>query len=218
MADFFPTKDADLLPWLKNFSTALTAGAAAWDILPAEASTFATKVSAYEVVYDEAVGENRSRPLVIAKNRMKKQIKDSVRTIKNRYLDYNDAVTEEDRARLGLPVHDRDLTPKPAPVSVPVLEVVPRNNRQHTVTALNQKTGKKQKPEDAHGVRFVWEIRDTVPVDAGDLRGSVFRVGTRVVFDYREAERGKRVFYAACYENGKGYRGAWSDIVEAVIP
>ena len=33
-----------------------------------------------------------------------------------------------------------------------------------------------------------------------------------------EAERGKKVFYAACYENAKGEAGPWSDIIEAVIP
>ncbi|MDR0410186.1 MAG: hypothetical protein LBH18_07330 [Spirochaetaceae bacterium] len=46
----------------------------------------------------------------------------------------------------------------------------------------------------------------------------VFRSKTMEVFNYNEEDRGKRVFYAACYENAKGEAGHWSDIVEAVIP
>jgi hypothetical protein len=99
-----------------------------------------------------------------------------------------------------------------------LLEVLPTNNRQHTASAVNQATGKKTKPDDAHGVRYVWEIRDEAPANIGDLRHSVFRVKTTEVFDYEEIDRGKRVFYAACYENAKGEAGPWSDMVEAVIP
>jgi hypothetical protein len=99
-----------------------------------------------------------------------------------------------------------------------LLEVLPTNNRQHTATAINQATGKKTKPSDAHGVRFVWEIRDDPPANADALRRSVFRMKITEVFDYDETERGKRVYYAACYENAKGEAGPWSDIVTAIIP
>jgi hypothetical protein len=103
-------------------------------------------------------------------------------------------------------------------VSRPALEVLPTNNRQHTATAANQATGKKNKPDDAYGVRFVSEIRDAPPAAADDLRHSVFRRKVVEVFDYAEEDRGKKVFYAACYENAKGEAGPWSDIIEAIIP
>jgi hypothetical protein len=62
------------------------------------------------------------------------------------------------------------------------------------------------------------EIRETTPTNAEDLRHSVFRRKTSEVFNYDEQDCGKRVFYAACYENAKGEAGPWSDIIEAIIP
>ena len=218
MADFFPTRNADLLEWLKNFSTVVAAKASAWSIPVQTASALAAKVAAYETIYEAATGENGTRALTLEKNEKRDELKAEVRNIKNKHIDYNEAVSDPDRERLGLPIPDRNPTPKPRPAGRPLLEVMPSNNRQHTVSALNQATGKKIRPDDAHGVRYAWEIRDDAPANAGDLRHSVFRVKTTEVFDYDEAERGKKVFYAACYENAKGEAGPWSDIIEAVIP
>jgi hypothetical protein len=218
MADFFPKREADLLEWLKNFSAALADKASAWNVPATVAQDLTAKVAAYEMTYEAAKGENGTKALILEKNEKRDALKSEVRNVKNKYIDYNDAVTAPDRERLGLPIRDRNPTPKPRPASRPLLEVVPTNNRQHTATAINQATGKKTKPEDAHGVRYVWEIRDAAPANADDLRHSVFRVKTTEVFDYEEGDRGKRVFYAACYENAKGEAGPWSDIVEAIIP
>jgi hypothetical protein len=218
MSDFFPKREADLLEWLKNFSAALASKASAWGIPAQTASGLTAAVNAYETTYEAAKGENGTKALILEKNEKRNALKTEVRNIKNKHIDYNDAVTDPDRERLGLPIRDKNPTPKPRPASRPLLEVVPTNNRQHTATAINQATGKKTKPEDTHGVRYAREIRDAAPANAGDLRHTVFRVKTTEVFDYEEGDRGKRVFYAACYENAKGEAGPWSDIIEAIIP
>lgn len=218
MADFFPKRDADLVEWLKNFSAVLSEHAEEWGIPAQAASGLAAETAAYVSAYEAAVGENGTRALVVEKNEKRNALKANVRTIKNKHINYNDAVTDPNRERLGLSARDRKATLKPPPVSRPVLEILPTNNRQHTGTAINQATGTKTKPGDAYGVRYVWEIQDTPPAKADDLRHSVFRRKVSEVFDHREEDRGKKVFYAACYENAKGEGGPWSDIVEAVIP
>jgi hypothetical protein len=218
MADFFPKRDANLLEWLKNFSSVLSEHSEAWGIPVSAASGLATKVAAYEAAYEAAIGENGTKALILEKNEKRDTLKADVRNMKNKHIDYNDAITDPDRERLGLSIRDRKPTPKPRPASRPVLEVLPTNNRQHTGTAINQATRKKTKPEDAYGVRYVWEIRDTPPANADDLRHSTFRRKVSEVFNFSEEDRGKKVFYAACYENAKGEGGPWSDIVEAIIP
>jgi PIN domain nuclease of toxin-antitoxin system len=218
MADFFPKREADLLEWFKNFSAVLVSKASAWNILVDVANDLLVLVNEYETIFELAKGENGTKALILEKHEKRDALIATVRNIKNKYIDYNDIITNPDRERLGLPVRDRNPTPKPKPVGRPLLKVRPTNNRQHTITAINQETGKKTKPENVHGVRFVWEIRDTAPTNADDLRRSVFRIKTVEVFDYSEEDRGKKVFYAACYENAKGDAGPWSDIVEAIIP
>jgi hypothetical protein len=51
-----------------------------------------------------------------------------------------------------------------------------------------------------------------------ELRHSAFSRKTTFVRDYNEADRGKMVYYAACYENSKGEAGPYSDIVSCIIP
>jgi hypothetical protein len=218
MADFFPKREADLLEWLKNFGVVVAENAVAWGIPANTASGLTAQITAYEAVYEAAKGENGTKALIVEKNEKRDALKAEARNVKNKFIDYNDAVSDSDRERLGLPRRDRTPTPKPRPASRPTLEVLPTNNRQHTATAVNQATGKKNKPDDAYGVRFVSEIRDAPPANADDLRHSVFRRKVVEVFDYAEEDRGKKVFYAACYENAKGEAGPWSDIIEAVIP
>jgi len=218
MADFFPAREAELLEWLKNFSTVLAENASAWNVPADVASGLTAAVKGYETAYEAAKGENGTKALLLEKTEKKDALKGDVRNIKNKYLDYNDAVSDPDRERLGLPIRDRNPTPKSRPTGRPLLEVAPTNNRQHTATAINQGTGKKAKPDGVHGVRYVWEIREAGPSNADDLRRSVFRIKTTEVFDYSEEERGKKVFYAACYENAKGEAGPGSDIVGAIIP
>jgi hypothetical protein len=218
MADFFPSREADLLEWAKNFGAVLAENAAAWKVPAEAASGLAARITAYEAAFEAAKGENGTKALIIEKNEKREALKAEVRNVKNKCIDYNDVVGDSDRERLGLPRRDRIPTPKPRPTGRPTLEVLPTNNRQHTATAINQAAGKKNKPEDVHGVRFVWEILDAPPANAEELRHSVFRRKVVEVFDYSEEDRGKKAFYAACYENAKGETGPWSDIIEAVIP
>jgi hypothetical protein len=217
MADFFPKREAELVDWLKNFSQVITENVTAWAIPADVASGLATKVTAYETAFLAATGENGTKALVIEKNEKRDALKAEVRTIKNKFIDYNDAVTDPNREKLGLPLRDKIPTPRPRPTSRPQLEVRPTNNRQHTVTALNQE-GKKTKPADAHGVSFASAILNHPPVNADAIGHSFFRMKTSEVFDYNEEDRGKKVYYAACYENAKGETGPWSDIVEAIVP
>ncbi|MDR0723245.1 MAG: hypothetical protein LBF75_10745 [Treponema sp.] len=218
MVDIFPKREAELLEWFNNFSAVLTEHASAWNIPADVASGLTAKVAAYERIYEAAKGENRTKALMLEKNETRDALKSDLRNIKNKYIDYNDEVTVPDRERLGLPLRNRHHRSKPKPVSRPTLEVLPTNNRQHTAIAINQGTGKKTKPEDAYGVRYVWEIRDTAPANANELRHSVFRRKTQEVFDYNEEDQWKKVFYAACYENAKGETGPWSDMIEEIIP
>lgn len=218
MSDFFPRRESELLEWLENFSTVLLANASAWDIPLADATNLTMDIKDCVTVYKLAKGENGTKALIFEKNERLKVVKAATRKIKNKYIDHNDVVTNVMRERLGLPIRKRSRSLKPVPIDIPILEVIPINNRQHLLKALNPSDGKKRKPEKTEKVRYVSEIRDIAPTNAGELRHSVSRRKTTTLFIYNESDRGKRVFYSACYENSKGDLGPWGDIIEAIIP
>ncbi|MDR2898628.1 MAG: hypothetical protein LBU99_07405 [Spirochaetaceae bacterium] len=218
MANFFPDREAEFLVWLENFSAVLTANAAVWDIPAKAADDLANQVNAYAAVYKKAKGEDGTKALIVEKNEKQKGVIEKVRRIKNRYIDPHDGVTNSDRERLGLPLRGRVSSAKTKPKSRPVLEVTPTNHLQHTVTVLNQISGTKKKPEDAYGICTVWDIRDSAPESADELRHPTFKRKATEVINFEACDRGKRVFYAACYQNAKGEKGPWSVIVEMGIP
>jgi hypothetical protein len=98
-------------------------------------------------------------------------------------------------------VSDTTHTTHPAPTSQPTTEVIPtRNNYEHLVRAMNRETGANSKP-----------------ASGAALSKTEFSRKPRYVVTHSEADKGKTVYYATCYENGKGYKGPLSPVIEAIV-
>ena len=216
--DYIPSRDEDFLIWVKNLFDYANVHEADWLINPDAWTQFDKQIKAYEAALKKAQEPNRGSADVLVKNETRDALKKTVRQLVKEYLEYNHLITDEDREHMRLPIHDTTHTRRPRPGSRTALTGQPTNNRQHTLSALDQKTGKKTKPNDAYGVKYAWEIRETLPESPDDLRHSLFSRKTVHVFDYEEKDRGKKVFYAARYENAKGEGGPWSDIIDLLIP
>jgi hypothetical protein len=92
------------------------------------------------------------------------------------------------------------------------------DNRQVAVYLRELAGDKRGKPTKVHGAQILYEIRDEPPAVAEDLRHSSFATITTMVYTFTEAERGKRVYFAARWENSSGKKGPWSDVISAIIP
>jgi hypothetical protein len=62
------------------------------------------------------------------------------------------------------------------------------------------------------------EKYDAPPADHNALTRSVLATRTPHTFEFTEEERGKTVYMAACWQNEKGQKGPWSEIVSAIVP
>jgi hypothetical protein len=216
---YMPNNALAFLNFVKNLMRYATANCSRWGISQATLNDLQLLVDAYEAAVEVSENpETRTSASIMRRNERRADLEKKLRPFIQGQLEYNELVTDDDLIAMGLPVHDRTPTKHPAPHSRPALEVTPTNNREHTVRAANQLTGKDTKPADAYGVRYVSDIRDTPPLNADDLRHSVFSRKTTRVYEYSEENRGKTAYYASCYENSKGDTGPWSDIVSAIIP
>lgn len=215
--DYIPLSDRGFLVWSKNLIGYTGTHVEDWGVDPAALTALTQLYAAYDSAMKRVEDPNRGRTDVLAKNQARDALKKAARQFVKEYLEYNHRVTDEERDRMDLPIHDTHPTPKPKPHSRPAIDAKSSNTRQHTVSALNQSTGKKSKPDDAYGIKYVWEMRETSPDSPGDLHNAIFSRKTTQVFDFEEVHRGKKVFYAAQYENAKGETGPWSDLVELII-
>ncbi|MDR2797649.1 MAG: hypothetical protein LBB80_04835 [Treponema sp.] len=127
-------------------------------------------------------------------------------------------ITAEDRLDLGLHVRDTTFNHHPAPKSRPDTDVEPSGKYRHTVIAFHSAIGKREKPADAHGVRYAWQLGGTAPARSEDLPKSKFSHKTIEQFLWDSSDQGKPVYYTTCYENSKSDQGPWSAIVTTIVP
>lgn len=216
--DYVPYKDGVFLTWMKHLVDYAKLHGDEWGISADVWVEIDAQSGAYETALGKAQDPNRGKIDVFVKNETRDTVKKTMRQFVQEYLRHNHRVSDEDLDRMGLPVYDKKLTSRPRPESRATLSARASNSRQHILFALSQQTGKKTKPADAYIVKYVWEIRDTAPTSPDELRHAFFSRRTTHIFDYDEADRGKKVYYAVRYENAKGEEGPWSEMICLLIP
>jgi hypothetical protein len=71
------------------------------------------ELTAYETVFTATQNPNRGKVDVLNKNEAQDALKSSIQAFVKAYLAYNPAVTDADKKRRGLPLHDLIRTPAP---------------------------------------------------------------------------------------------------------
>jgi hypothetical protein len=144
--------------------------------------------------------------------------KDTRQSVKE-YLTFNHAVTNDDRNALGLPIHKTTRTPAPVAATYPDFDVDSGTIRRLTVDYYDQgsKTSK-AKPAGQHGVEIRWAESDTPIVNVSELTNSAFDTRTPFTIEFTGDQRGKTVYICLCWENTRGEKGPWSEIVSAIVP
>jgi hypothetical protein len=217
--DWIPGREQDIVDlckkWKRTLKDPAKAAAYGWDADDAAAvlamiSAFLTAREAYEA--------DNSTARRLAKDEAKEKAIDAMRDFANTSIRFNKKM--DDVAKLDMGIHPQDTTPThhAPPKSQPDIVVENTSNHfQHRIRALNPETGKASKPADAYGVRYAWQVGGGRPASGEDLPKSKFNRSATHVVIHTEADKGKTVFYAVCYENGRGDVGPWSPVEEAVI-
>ncbi|MDR0609502.1 MAG: hypothetical protein LBG58_15030, partial [Planctomycetaceae bacterium] len=63
-----------------------------------------------------------------------------------------------------------------------------------------------------------WAILDTPPTKISDLTHSSFDTRSPLTLEFDEDQRGKCVYFCLRWENTRGIKGPWSEIISAIIP
>jgi hypothetical protein len=216
--DFIPHQDGAFLEWTKTLLAYVSPKLTAFNI-PAETLTpIQGQMTAYETAFEAAQNPNRGKVDVLNKNEAKEALTASLRGFIKGYLTYNPAVSDADKENMGLPLHDGTRTPVPVPATIPELELDSSVIRQITVHFRDAGSDKRGKPAHVHGVELRWGLLNTPPVSVEDLKNSAFDTASPYTFTFAEPERGKALYICPRWENNKGDKGPWGEIVKAIIP
>jgi hypothetical protein len=163
--------------------------------------------------------ETRTKASVQAKKESRKNFEAAIQQKVKEYLTYNHLVTDEDRDNMGLPIHKTTRTPSPVAATYPDFDIDSGTIRRLTVHFYDQGQKKsKAKPAGQHGAEIRWAILDSPPTQLDDLTHSSFDTHTPFTLQFDENQRGKTVYFCLCWENTRGEKGPWSEIVKAIVP
>ncbi|WP_059370561.1 hypothetical protein [Treponema endosymbiont of Eucomonympha sp.] len=216
--DFIPHADGAFLEWAKTLTSYVAAHLTGFNIQEAALAPIQTLLAGYQTAYDRAENPNRGKVDVLAKNEARDALKAALRTFIKAYLTYNPEVTDVDKGNMGLPLHDSTRTPVPAPSTIPEIELDSSVIRQISAHFRDSGSGRRGKPQGVHGAELRWSLLETAPVSIADLRNSAFATATPYIFSFDEPDRGKTLYICPHWENNKGDKGPWGEIVKAIVP
>jgi hypothetical protein len=216
--DFIPHQDGAFLEWAKTLLAYVTPKLTVFNIPVGTLTPIQGLLTAYETAFNAAQNPNRGKVDVLTKNEAKEALIRVLRTFIKGFLAYNPAVSDADKENMGLPLHDGTRTPAPAPTTIPELELDSSVIRQISVHFRDAGSDRRGKPAHVHGVELRWALLDNPPQSVEDLTKSAFDTASPYTFKFDEGDRGKTLYICPCWENNKGEKGPWGEIVKAIIP
>jgi hypothetical protein len=162
--------------------------------------------------------QTRTSAAVTAKQETRRAAEAGIRLLLKAYVTYNPLVTDEDRRNMELPIHKTTRTRAPVPSTYPDFYIDSSTLRRLTIHFFDQGSHRKAKPAGVHGAEIRWAIIDMPVMHLKDLTNSSFDTRTPFMLEFDDDLRGKTVYFCLCWENTKGEKGPWSEIVSAIIP
>jgi hypothetical protein len=215
--DYIPGKDAELVAWSANFAMQVAENISAWEIPEQEACDLQTATTAFAALQVQAGSPARTSIIVAEKNAARRNLTVHIRRLVNFRLK-NPVITDAERVAMGLHVHDATPSNIPAPVSRPELDIDVLDVRRLKVVFHDMGSTRKAKPYGVSGALIACATLDTPPASPDALTRSVLATRTPFILEFTEEERGKTVYVAICWQNGKGRKGPWSEIESAIVP
>jgi hypothetical protein len=198
--DYLPQKDSELVVWSKNFLALILANAESWGIPQTETRALQTAVTNFQTLQAQADSPAKNSVIVKQKNDAKKILKDEIRKLANFRL-RNPIITNAQRLMLGLHVRDAAPSPIPPPTSRPEFNIEVVDIRRLAIPFHDMGSSGKAKPYGVNGAVILYAILDMPPQKIDELTHSVLATRSPHHFEFTEAQRGKTVYFALCWQN-----------------
>jgi hypothetical protein len=131
---------------------------------------------------------------------------------------FSPPMEDSDYMRLGLKPPDRVRTGHFTVTELVEYDLALRGLREIVVRFWIKGAGHRAKPTGFDGAVLAWDVRDTPPATPADLTRHALASRTPYIVTFDETARGKTVYFALAWQNGRGKRGPWSDIQSAIVP
>jgi hypothetical protein len=135
-----------------------------------------------------------------------------------RNLQSNTRVTEDERCATGIALRQGKRQPLPPPAVRPELDIRTPLPRRLAVRFIAEGSTHRARPHGTNGAIFRWALRNTPPAELEELGNVCFATRSPLMLDFKEGQRGSRIYFCAAWQSSTGATGPWSNVESAVIP
>lgn len=212
--DWIPHSDADFDPWQKNYLSYATANTASLGLVPGDVTPLTNAQAVWTAAYAAHVAAQSA-----AQNKANSRaaFETALRAL-TQQIQTHPAVTDAQRAGLGIPVRAKTRTPAGAPTSRPQATVDTSRRLAHVIRFKDEQTPQSQaKPAGTMGAEVWVKIGDVPPADPGELAFLALDTHTPYLAEYDGAQAGKKAHYMLRWVSTRCAKGPWSETVSATI-
>jgi hypothetical protein len=221
MKDYIPRNPVMLNKFAKTLVeyvyTHMGAGPDAWNFPQARVA----EVFKMEQDLVESIMAREKNPTPANRERVREAAKvltGGIRAFVNQFLRFA-PVTNADRIAMGIPNHDTIRTDHKVVTEEVEFEISPASERQLRVDFKIRGADHKAKPQGYDGAVIIWGLSDAEPPNYESLEHHIMASRTPFMLHFDLDEGGKTCSIAACWQNERGIRGAWTaPLKEAVVP
>jgi hypothetical protein len=217
MPDYIPRSDARLETWSANFAKQVADNAATWNITNDEVIDLQIATDNFAELMSKNNSPAKSAIIVAEKDAARKALISRIRRLANFQLK-NPVITVAQRIAMGLRTRSSRYSTVPPPVSRPEFSIDVRDVRCLEIHFRDMGSANKAKPYGINGAVIVYSVLDAAPASYDELTRRVLATRTPYILEFTEPERGKTVYLAICWQNGKGKTGPFSGIKSAIVP
>jgi hypothetical protein len=213
-----PTKEEDFVDWSENLIAVSIAHKSEWKLPEDKLTELQTLHGRVKTLHELCRTASYTRLDMQEKNEKKERLIHLEEAFVRNNLQNNDAMTDNGRRELGIPIHDDTRTPVPAPDGIPEIEIETPHSRTVRIKFRDEHAARWGKPKHVHGLECVWAFLDEPPAHVKDLSHSEFATRSPLELVFEENEPGKKMYFAARWDTGAMKKGKWSDIFSVIIP
>jgi hypothetical protein len=219
MARSIPAKDADFHERQEVITAKTQINLSTWGInQPWFTGQLIPAKQAWEAAWAKYLDPAQRTRLITFSKREKRKAYEKLLRILVQMLESNPLVSDDDRREMGIAIRKPGRTPVKPPTTYPEFIIDTSIIRCLNILFWNLGSKSKAKPHGIHGAEIRWAILDHPPLSVDELIHSGFDTRSPCKLTFDESERGKTVYFCLRWENTRGEKGPWSEIVMAIIP
>jgi hypothetical protein len=217
-----PHKDVDFDQVSDLVVTNTTANATKWEIPQTEVTSLSDSHTAWHKAFEKTRDPaTRTEGTVAAKNTARDAHEPHMRKFLKRWIMPNDAVSDEARRNMKLPIYKKTRVRVPPPDDVPEPEGKATTiDGRISIGWRGRKSGSKANPYYQKVIvrHIVLPLDAPAPTHIDQLTHSLLDGRQPCELSFPEEDWGKVVYFATAYQNERGELGDWSPIGSVIIP